>query len=633
MQKSGGIKRILSFITIFFLLLSVVILMYIAGPALQNNLGGWLDPWFNRQAAGSNGLPVGLANLTTTTPLPTPTYSTAWQDGLGKQGTIIFSMRDGIYYHLFAYHPLFLPVTRLTNNAWDDINPSISPDGNHIAFSSRRNGYWDIYILDITTNQTTRLTDTPAYDGAPAWSPDGQWIVYESYVEDNLEILIRSVGSPSQDPINLSNAAGLDCSPAWSPQGRDIAFVSDRSGKPEIWLARLDQSDNRYVQISQSKDGSSYEPHWSPDGTRIAWVVDDDIQKQIVSLDLQNNDQELKQLGIGENFVWSPLGDMVLVSLPTANHTELGSYLVDNGEMFYPPVKIAGSLKGLDWKLGQFPLWLENIIKQGNAQSPAAHLWQASNSINPPPPGGRTGVVPVANLTAPYPYLHDSVDEAYNALRAETHKEIGWNFLDSLASAFTPLTEPPSPNMGINWLYTGRAFAVNPTPYYASWMLIVRDNIGGQIYWHIYLKARFQDGSQGEPVKRTPWDFKSRYTGDPQSFEQGGTEDGIPPGYWIDFTDLALTYSWQRLAALPTWRTYFEAARFNQFYMDNGLSYEQAMQNIYPPEALATRTYVPTQTVTLTPTRKDFTPSTPTPTPTITLTPTLNPTWTPVPGN
>jgi len=541
-------------------------------------------------------------------------------------------MRDGIHYHLFAYHPLFLSYTRLTNNNWDDIDPAISPDGNLIAYSSRQNGYWDIYILDISSGQTTRLTDSPEYDGAPAWSPDSQWVIYESYIDNNLEILIRSVNFPQQSPIRLTNSSGLDCSPVWSPLGRDVAFVSDRSGKPEIWLARLDQTDNRFVKISNLPDSASYLPRWSPDGNKLAWVAEDEIQKEVVVLDMQNPAQPVKILGAGDNFTWSPSGDMVLASIPSANQTDLGSYLVSNSEIYYPPAKAPGRIKGMDWKMSKAPVWIEKIIaKNSDAQKTAQPLWSSSYSLTPPPPGGRAGVVPIGNLTAPYPYLHDAVDEAYDALRAETHQEIGWNFLDTLSSAFEPLTAPPPPNAGVNWLYTGRAFAVNPTPYYASWMVILRENIGSQIYWRVYLRARYQDGSQGEPIIRTPWDFSTRYTGDPLSYEKGGSEGSIPPGYWIDFTDLAAAYGWQRLSALPTWRTYFEATRFGQFYLDGGLSWEEAMQNIYPPEALATRTYVPTHTVTNTPTLEHFTPSTPTPTATITLTPSLHPTWTPVP--
>jgi TolB protein len=239
--------------------------------------------------------------------------------------------------------------------------------------------------------------------------------------------------------------------------------------------------------------------------------------------------------------------------------------------------------------------------------------------------------VAVANLSAPYPYLHDTVDEAYNAFRSELHKEIGWNFLDTLESAFQPLTQPPPPQMEVNWLLTGRAFAFNRSPYDANWMAITRENIAGQIYWRVFLRTRYQDGSQGQPMSLAPWNFSARFTGDPQAYENGGIEGAIPTGYWVDFTDLANTYGWARLPALPAWRAYFEAARFNQFYMDGGLTWEQAMQNIYPPEALMTQTYVPSRTVTMTPTLRNFTPSTPTLTPTITLTPTLHPTWTPVP--
>ena len=466
MQKPNGIKRIVSYLTILFLMVNLMVLIYIAQPALQKNIGGYLKPWLSSgQTPQPLSIPLSAIPSVSPTLMPTPTYSTAWQDGLGKQGTVVLSMRDGIHFHLFAYHPLYLPLTRLTQGDWDDISPSISPDGKKIAYASHQNGYWDIYILNFETNQTSRLTDTPEYDSSPSWSPDGQWITYESYLDSNLEILIRSVNNSSQPPIRLTNSSGLDCSPNWSPQGRDITFVSDRSGEPEIWLARLDQSDNRFVQVSNNPNGSDYHPHWSPDGNRLAWVMENEEQDEIVVKDFQDPGRPLKHLGAGDSFAWSPSGDMLLTLIPAPNQTRLGSYLVNTGEIFYPPIKIPGSLKGMDWKLGEFPLWIEKLVKQDHAvQTPAAPLWAPANSLNPPPPGGRSGVVSISNLSAPYPYLHDSVDEAYNALRTETHKEINWNFLDTLASAFQPLTEPPPPNMDINWLLTGRAFAVNPTP-------------------------------------------------------------------------------------------------------------------------------------------------------------------------
>ena len=132
-----------------------------------------------------------------------------------------------------------MPLHRITNGTWDDITPSISPDGNKIAFSSRRNGYFDIHILDLENGATTRVTDSLAYDASPSWSPDGQWLVYETYENGNFDIQIRSAVDPEQPPIQLTNDAFLDHSPVWSPQGRQVAFVSNRNGNDEIWIADL----------------------------------------------------------------------------------------------------------------------------------------------------------------------------------------------------------------------------------------------------------------------------------------------------------------------------------------------------------------------------------------------------------
>jgi TolB protein len=54
------------------------------------------------------------------------------------------------------------------NYAWD---PSWSPDGQRIAFSSERDGNLEIYVINIDGSGLTRLTDHPGDDSSPAWSP------------------------------------------------------------------------------------------------------------------------------------------------------------------------------------------------------------------------------------------------------------------------------------------------------------------------------------------------------------------------------------------------------------------------------------------------------------------------------
>jgi TolB protein len=168
--------------------------------------------------------------------------------------------------------------------------------------------------------------------------------------------------------------------------------------------------------------------------------------------------------------------------------------------------------------------------------------------------------------------------------------------------------------MGRDWLYTGRAFAFNPLPLDAGWVVVVPEQFGVETFWRVYLRARQQDGSQGRPLVSLPWDFNARYSGDYALYEQGGQLAAeYPPGYWIDFTSLAAAFGWERLAALPAWRSAIPAARFNEFVLPGGLTWQQAMLELYPPEALLTPTAVlpPTMTPTRTPSWPRQTPSPP----------------------
>jgi TolB protein len=245
-------------------------------------------------------------------------------------------------------------------------------------------------------------------------------------------------------------------------------------------------------------------------------------------------------------------------------------------------------------------------------------------------------VVPLDDVQAPYPLLHDRADESFNALSDELSRRLGWDFLSVLENAYVPLTSPLFPGMLNDWLYTGRAIVLNTAPVNAGWMVVLREDYGPATYWRIYLRTRFQDGSQGMPLHRAPWDLNARYQGDPRFYEQGGAlSPAIPPGYWLDFTELAARYGWERLSALSSWRSALPAARANEFVFTSGLDWFTAMVEIYPVEAVYTPT--PVQPPTFTPTSTRRPTRTPTPTrtrfptrtPTITRTPTLTRTPTP----
>ena len=503
-----------------------------------------------------------------------------------NDGLILLSLADGFYKHLFVYHPESIPLTRITNSEGDDIDPEFSPDGSQIAYASNKNGQWDIYILEIKTGNETRLTDTPEYDGAPTWSPDGQWIAFESYINYNLEIVLLSTIDLNESPVQLTNNQAADHSPKWSPAARKIAFVSDRSGDNEILLADLDKVDDRFINISNNSATQDLFPAWSPDSQHLAWSSEYEKNRSIFYININSESLNPQRIGTGNRPIWDPSGNAVLCEINYPNSNALTIYSAKNGEVILPLTYLQSKIFGFDWKSKEESGAAIEYLVNSKKPYEGPVLWKNKNSETNKSSVGRSKLVQLPDISAPYPFLHDNVYESFLNLRTFTAEKIGWDFLQSLENAYIPITEPPEPGSENDWLLTGRAFAFNPLPLDAGWIKLIKEDIFGETYWRVYLKTRFQDGSQGQPLREAAWDISARYQGDTISFEQGGAYEPVASGYWVDFTEIALRYGWQRLPAQNNWRSYFPATRFNQFVITENVNWYDALLDIYPEEII-----------------------------------------------
>jgi TolB protein len=552
-----------------------------------------------------------------------------------EQGLLVLSLQEGLDSHLFVYQPVaqdsgaVLPFLRLTSGSWQDIAPALSPDGEQLAFASNRGGSWDIYLMDLSSGETSPLTASAAYDSSPSFSPDGLWLAYESYIDENLDILIAPIDG-GQDAIRLTSHLGADSSPAWSPKGREIAFVSTRSGQNHIWIADLDRTGpDRYVKLSRSYEAVARNPVWSSDGRYLAWaaVTDQGLHK-IFLWDRENSDVPVREVGFGDWPAFSPDARFIFTSLQTPRQTYLTAYALDDSELLLlQPFLLPGSVSGLVWG----DVHVSGALVHADLPTPTP-LYSPEIVEDPRVPFGRKQMIELQDVKAPYPRLHDAVDEAFYAYRDHLAAQVGWDLLADLENAYVPLTTALDPGRQDDWLYTGRAFAVNTVPITAGWMAVMREDFGPETYWRIYLRARNQDGSQGKPLRGLPWNFDARYSGLPLPYEQGGAlAETVPVGYWVDMTALSAAFNWEILPAISNWRAVYASARFNQFVKTDGLDWKTAMLEIYPPEALQTATPIPTPTMTLSPTPWWY--KSPTPTPTITNTPTPTQTATPTETN
>lgn len=630
---------------ILYLLVNLVVLMVLGWPYFQARYGLPFDlPLDPVRGWGAKASPVDVGETATLLPTPsqaaaTPTAEASWLESypvmtvdptLWSQGVMILSMQDGLDTHLFAYQPLgslggsFLPFVRLTSGSWDDITPALSPDQEHLAFASNRGGKWDLYLLDVQTGDISQVTDSAVYEAAPSWSPDGLWMAYEGYSQDNLDIFIRPVDG-SQEAVQLTGSSSADYGPAWSPLGRQIAFVSTQDGANQVWLANLDESgEKRFVKVSQHYEQHADHPVWSPDGRYLAWsAVTQDGLHNIYVWDSSDIQARPREVGSGDWVAWSPDSSVLLVVVRTPAQSYLTAYpLEQTRAVILPPITLPGSVSGL--------VWADAVLGQAlfeQVAPTATPLWVAEIDAGAETVGGRWTLVTLTDVDAPYPQLHDLVDESFQAFRDGLADEVGWDLLASLDNAYIPISSALSPGLVEDWLYTGRAITFNTLPINAGWMTVVREDYGQQTFWRVCLRARFQDGSQGRPLYDLPWDFNARYSGQPLPYDQGGqTASVVPGGFWVDLTQLAGSYGWKRLPAISTWRSVYALARFNELVKSDGLDWVSAMLEIYPAEVLLTLTPAPTATASQTP--APFWYRSPTPTPTITLTPTNTPTST-----
>src|SRR5439155_1124855 len=160
---------------------------------------------------------------------------------------------------------------RLTDHRRDEslLNfwPSVSPQGDRVAYFSDRRQYNDVYLMSAfdgrVLRRVVRAERNLMFEAIPllrtsiTWSPDGDRLALiagsagrdRGYGDDALFELDLASGKTRF----LLDTAGDDHSPAWSPDGKRLAFITDRSGAPN--LALFETRDSTITQLTDLTGG------------------------------------------------------------------------------------------------------------------------------------------------------------------------------------------------------------------------------------------------------------------------------------------------------------------------------------------------------------------------------------------
>lgn len=107
--------------------------------------------------------------------------------------------------------------------------------------------------------------------GDSAWSPDGKSIVFVTNItgRNNLWIVPSEGGWPAQ----LTVSDQRQTSPAWSPDGKWIAYQSDYDGDEQWDIFLVSPQSGQVVNLTKTREIAEQNPAWSPDGRYLAYIV------------------------------------------------------------------------------------------------------------------------------------------------------------------------------------------------------------------------------------------------------------------------------------------------------------------------------------------------------------------------
>ena len=166
----------------------------------------------------------------------------------------------------------------LTNGAQPNADARYSADGRSLIYSRKAGANTDIYLFTLSSGKETRLTDDKAADIEPALSPDATQFAFVSDRAGGQQVYIARVDGaalPCADgkearACALTTASGDYDGVAWSPRGDLIAYSHRAGAEAAIHVVRPDGSGSRAL-TQPAKATLDLHPTWSPEGRRIAF--------------------------------------------------------------------------------------------------------------------------------------------------------------------------------------------------------------------------------------------------------------------------------------------------------------------------------------------------------------------------
>ena len=163
--------------------------------------------------------------------------------------------------------------------------------------------------------------------GRPSWSPDGKSIAFISNMSGRNNIWL--VPAEGGWPVQLTVSDQRQSAPAWSPDGKWIAYQSDYDGDEQWDVFLVSPKTGKVVNLTSTREISETDPTWSPDGRFLAYLVKpktsaaveidiyDTVMREVKHL-TSNTPQDMRNV----NPIWSKDGKYIVYTREQAKGTD-----------------------------------------------------------------------------------------------------------------------------------------------------------------------------------------------------------------------------------------------------------------------------------------------------------------------
>jgi Tol biopolymer transport system component len=194
----------------------------------------------------------------------------------------VVAVRDGQGWDLWTQEIDQANLTRFTFDSVVVRTPAWSPSGDAIVWSKSAAVGSGIYSKTTSGEGSAQAIITADRVLAPVWSADGRFLAYDVIsFATNGDVWYRERSSDGQlgEPAPFAQSRFNEGSPTFSPDSHFLAYVSDETGRNEVYVRSFPNGDGKW---RVSTNGGTA-PRWRRDGQELFYVEGEQLMAVAVT--------------------------------------------------------------------------------------------------------------------------------------------------------------------------------------------------------------------------------------------------------------------------------------------------------------------------------------------------------------